>query len=372
MIPVSKPIINKKSAKKKLNEAIQTGWISSQGPFVEKFEKTFSQFVGTKYAIATNSGTSALHLALCALDIKPGDQVIVPAFTMIAAVLPIIYLQATPILVDVDPQTGNINPEEIESKISKKTKAIVVVHLNGHPADMNKVLKIAKKYNLKVIEDAAESHGAKCYVDGNFKNVGNVGDIGCFSLYANKIITSGEGGIVATNNEFLASKVKSLQNLARTPGRHFFHQEVAFTYRLSNIQAALGLAQLELASKIIAKKRKIFKYYTSKLKILDSLVLPVEKDYAKRLCWQYEIRLKDANKRDSLIKYLAKAGVETREFFTPIHLQPAFLKEGFFKKERYPASENLAKSGIYLPSGPNILMKDMDKICTHIKAFLLK
>lgn len=371
MIPVSKPIIAK-NAKKYILECLKTGWISGAGPFINTFEENFANFTHTKYAVACTSGTTALHLAVKALKIGPGNEVILPAFTMISSILPIIYTGATPILVDVEEDTGNIDARKMEEKITKNTKAIMVVHINGHPADMSQISNLAKKYNLSLIEDAAEAHGALCLINNQWRAVGSIGDIGCFSLYANKIVTSGEGGIATTNSKKLASRMRSLRNLARTPSIHFFHQEIAFNYRMSSLQAALGIAQLEDVKLIIQKKRHIASLYNKLLTDIKGLNLPPEKDYAKSVFWHYGVKLRtDCRKnRDQLEIILQKNGIETRNFFIPLHLQPVFKKMQMFLKERYPVSETLGKSGINLPTGPNLKDSEIKFVCKIIKQSL--
>jgi len=348
-----------------LEIAIKSGWISSKGPFVEKFEKRFAQFVGTKYAVSTNSGTAALHLTLAALGIGKGDEVIIPAFTMISVPLAIIYQNAKPVLVDVEKNTGNIDPSKIEGKITPRTRAIIAVHNNGHPAAMNLILKIAKKHNLFVIEDAAEAHGAKYKTKNGWKTVGSIGKAGCFSLYANKIVTTGEGGIITTNDKKLRDKLYSLRNLARTDGIHFLHKEISFAYRMGNLQAALGLAQLEEVNASLRRKNQITKLYKRLLSGINELVLPIEKDYAKRLYWNFEILLPDKKTRDNLAKFIVKKGIETRSSFIPLHKQPAFLKIGLFKKEVYKNAEYISDRGISLPSG--VAIKDAELIYTARK-----
>lgn len=368
-IPISQPIIAK-NAKKYILECLESGWVSSRGPYVEKFEQAFADYVGTKYAVATSSGTHALHLSLATLNIGSGDEVVVPTLTMIAAALPIIYVGATLVLVDSDTQTGNINPSLIESKITKKTKAIIVVHLNGHPAQMLPILSIARRHNLSIIEDAAESHGAKYKTTVGWKRVGSISDIGCFSFYGNKIITCGEGGMAVTNNKKLASRMRSLRNLARTRGTHFYHQEIGFTYRMSSLQAALGLAQLEQADKIIRLKERLATIYMDQLKNIPELTLPPQLPYAKRIFWNFDILLKNNKTRDNLAGNLASHEVESRNFVTPLHMQPAFLKLGLFKGEKYPVAEKLSSQGLSLPLGPDITKKDINYICALMTKIL--
>lgn len=366
MIPISKPIIAK-NAKKYLLDCLNSGWVSSKGPYVEKFEKAFVRFSGAKYAIACSSGTAALHLVLASLKIGPGDEVIVPTLTMIAAALPIIYVGAKPILVDSEKDSGNLDVTQIETKINKKTKALIVVHLNGHPADMEPLLNLARKHNIAVIEDAAESHGAQYRMaDRSWKMVGSIGDLGCFSFYGNKIVTAGEGGIVTTNDKNLANRVRSLRNLARSPKKHFIHQEIAFTYRMSNLQAALGLAQLEQADKIIKLKHQFASIYMDKLKNIPEVILPIQEPYAKRVYWNFDLLIKPQFSREQVVKYLDNHGVETRTFIIPLHKQPAFLKLGLFMGESYPVAEFLSNQGLSLPLGPAIKKGDIGFICQII------
>lgn len=347
-IPVAQPVIAK-NAKKYVLESLKSGWVSSKGLFVEKFENAFAHFIRSKYAIATSSGTSALHLALAVLNIGPEDEVIVPTLTMIATILPILYQRAKPVLIDSKKETGNMDVDQLEKKITQKTKAIMVVHLHGHPVDMDKVIKIARKYKLYVIEDAAEAHGAEY----KGKKVGGIGDLGCFSFYGNKIITTGEGGMVMTNNKRIAERIKSLRNLARTGGKHFLHKEIGYAYRMSNLQAALGLAQIEEINRFIKRKREIANLYFRSLNRVQFLELFQEKPYVKSVFWQYGVLIKKnlIISRNQLEKILEKKGIETRRFFVPMHEQPALKKLGLFKNEEYPVAEDLSKRGFCLPSG---------------------
>lgn len=365
-IPVAQPILTS-NAKKYLLDCIDSGWLSSIGPYVARFENAFAKYIGVRYGIATNSGTSAIHLALASLDIKNGDEVILPTLTMIATILPIIYLGATPILVDSEKETGNIDTAKIEEKIGKKTKAIIVVHLHGHPVDMDPILDLAKKYHLKVIEDAAEAHGAQY----KGKKVGSLGDISCFSFYGNKIITTGEGGICLTNDKKLAKKIRNLGDIDRHHKRHFYHEKIAFTYRMGNLQAAVGLSQLENIKKFVEKKRQIPFKYNKYLSSIPYLILPEEKLYAKSVFWQYGILVKKNPYGNSLslAKYLKNLGIETRPFFMPMHQQPALLKKGLFNQEKYPVAESLSQKGLCLPSALTITDKQIDYVSKKIKKF---
>lgn len=365
MIPVSEPVIGR-HAKTYVLDCLTTGWVSSKGAYVRRFEQAFATFIGTKYAVATSSGTSALHLALAALHVGPGDEVIIPALTMIATALPIVYLGAKPVLVDSVESTGNIDVSKIEHKITRKTRAIIPVHIHGHPADMAAVLKMAKKYHLAVIEDAAEAHGAE--IQG--KKVGSIGTVGCFSFYGNKIITTGEGGMVTTNSKKLANRIRSLQNLARTPGKHFLHQEIAYAYRLGNLQAALGLAQTEDAARFVAKKRRIATEYTRVLHHVQGITLPTEMSGYTSVYWQYGILFNNTQTRDKVEQKLEARGIETREFFIPLHRQPAFIKLGLFKRELYPVADYLSSRGLCLPSGLTLSDREIAHICSILRSFL--
>ena len=375
MIPISKPIIPK-NAQKYLLKCLSSGWISGAGPMVTNFENQFAKFVGCKYAVTTTSGTTALHLALACLNLGPGDEVILPSLTMISSVLPIIYTGAKPVLIDSEPDTGNIDVSLIENKITKKTKVIMPVHLFGHPCDMEPLLKLAKKYHLAIVEDAAEAHGAQYKFSLARRPLacvaGSIGDITAFSFYVTKNLITGEGGMVTTNDKRLAARLKSLRNLARTPKKHFYHQEIGFNYKMSSLQASLGLASLEDVSDIIQKKRHIASLYNRFLSSIPSLVLPIEKKYAKSVFWHYAIIVKknSSKNRDHLANMLKRKGVETRTFHIPLHLQPALLNLGLFKGETYPVAEDLSENGLLLPSGPNISDQQIKIVSSLIRNFL--
>lgn len=363
MIPVNSPLIAK-NAKKYVLDCVNSGWVSSAGAYIEKFEEKFSEFLGVKYSVTTTNGTSALHLAIASLNIGKGDEVIVPDLTIISCALAVIYTGATPIFVDVEKTTGNIDPKKIEEKITKRTKAIMVVHLYGHPADMDPILSLAKKYNLKVIEDAAEAHGAEY----KGKKVGGLGDIGCFSFYANKIITTGEGGMVVTNDKALYEKANLLKDLAHSKKRRFMHDEIGFNYRMTNMQAALGLAELEEAETYIQKKRKMAEQYIKGLKEVIEVELPKELDYAKSIYWMFPLLVsrKSPIDRNQFRSKLKELGVDTRDFFYPLHEQPILKKLGF-GKGNYPVSSDLSKRGFYIPSGLALLDKEIFYVIEVIK-----
>jgi perosamine synthetase len=345
-----------------LNQCIDSNWISSKGPFVDKFERAFAGEAGCEYAVACASGTVALHLVLAALGIGPGDEVIVPAFTMIAVANAVKYTGAMVKLVDSEPISLNIDPALIERAITKHTKAIIVVHTYGHPAQMHRLLEIANAYGLFLIEDAAEAHGAE--ISG--KRVGGFGLAGTFSFYANKIITTGEGGMVTTNDAELERIVRRLRDHAFHPERHFWHEYVGFNYRMTNLQAAVGLAQTERIHEIIAARQRLRSWYDYRLRDCPGLHLPYETPGMRSVFWMYGIRVDRSFGCTShaLRVKLASRGIETRSFFVPIHIQPVYVDQ--FRGQSFPVAEELCRSGLYLPTSEVLTEKDVDWICEQI------
>lgn len=338
----------------------------TSGGYITEFEQRFSAYCGKRYGVATTSGTTALHLAVASLELGSGDEVIVPAFTSIATVFAIVYNGATPVLVDSEAETWNIDVTKIEEKITKNTKAILPVHIYGHPCDMDPITKIAKKYNLYVIEDAAEAHGAEY----KGKKAGGMGDIGCFSFYANKIITTGEGGMIVTDSAEIAERAELLRNLAFSKERRFLHHYLGFNYRMSNIQAAIGVAQLGKINTFIEKKRHLAGLYNSLLKDVPGISLPTEKSWAKNVYWMYCILVEDefGMSRDKLMTRLIEKGIETRTMFIPMNQQPVFHKRGLFKKLKCPVAEELSRKGLYLPSGVGLSDEQIERICDIIRS----
>lgn len=364
-IPVCEPLIGAEELSNVKN-CLRTNWISSKGKYIEEFEKSFAEYCGSKYAISTTSGTTALHLSLLSLGIKAGDEIIVPAFTMAATVFAVLYIGAVPILVDCQPDTFNIAPEKIEEKITKNTKAIMIVHLYGHPCEMDIVRDIAKRHKLFLIEDAAEAHGAEY----KGRKVGSFGDIAAFSFYANKIITCGEGGMVVTNNKKFARKAAILKDMAFSPKKRFYHLHTGFNYRMTNIQAAIGLAQLEKIDCLISKRRNNAIVYNKFLKNVAGITLPTEKAYVKNVYWMYGILVNRefALTKNQLRERLKLKGIETRDFFIPVHKQPFFKKLGIAsKKDRFPIAEEISKRGFYLPSGSGLKLRDILYVVKQIK-----
>lgn len=355
--------------KKYLNECIDTGWISSEGPFVKRFEEGMASLTQRKHAIAVCNGSIALDVALLALDIAPGSEIIMPSFTIISCASAIVRANCVPVLVDSDPLTWNVNIEQIESKITSKTAAIMAVHIYGLPVDMTAMTALAKKYDLKIIEDAAEAIGQTC--DG--KPCGSFGDVSCFSFYPNKHITTGEGGMVLCNSDTLAERLRSLRNLSFSSERRFLHHELGYNYRMSNIQAALGLAQLEKIDRTIQKKRHIGQKYQDLLKSIHGLQLPIEAvSYAENLYWVFGVVLNEnvAIDAQKFEKRLNAKGIGTRPFFWPMHEQPVFIKQGFFRGEYYPVAEKLARRGFYIPSGLTLTDQQIENVVHQIICIL--
>lgn len=359
MIPIAEPLLGQAEIDL-VTDTIKSGWISSQGAYIEEFEKKFSHFCGAKYGIATSNGTTAIHLALAALGIGPGDEVIVPAMTFVATANPVSYTGATPIFVDSEFDTWNIDPEKIKEKITRNTKAIIPVHLYGHPANMKEIVNIAGKYGLYIVEDAAEAHGALC----NGKRVGSIGDAGCFSFFANKVITTGEGGMIVTNNHELVKKARILRDHGASKRRKYHHPWLGYNYRLTNIQAALGVAQFNRIESILARKRQIAALYKKQLKKLVPLItLPPEEKWAKNIYWMYSILINGKGKkgRTYLMKELKRRGVETRPFFFPIHRLKRF---GY--QDHLPVAEYLGNTGINLPSSATVTDEQVKYISNQI------
>ena len=352
--------------KKYVNICLKNSWVG-QGDFVNKFEKQLSKFVNARYGVSTSSGTTALHLACASIGLKNGDEVLVSSSTNMASVFSIVYCGAKPIPVDISKKNWQIKVEDLQKKITKKTKAIMVVHLFGHSVDMDPVIKIAKKYNLKIIEDCAESLGVR------YKNrtVGSIGDIAAFSFYSNKTITSGEGGMVTTNSKTLYAKAKKLKNLAYGKKNKFQHEMIGFNYRLPNISAAIGLGQLKRIKSIFKEKERIYKRYKNNLKNIIGLNIPkIEKWTTNYIMWVFNVYL-DKNfpiTRDMLAKKLLENNIETRNAFVPANQQKTLInKYKSFKKFKCPEADYIMRNGIYLPSGNTISNKEIDYVCKIIK-----
>jgi perosamine synthetase len=349
VIPVNEPLLDGKE-REYLLQCLDTGWISSEGPFIKQFEELFAARLQRKHAIAVSNGSVALDAAVVALDIGPGDEVILPSFTIISCAAAIVRAGATPVVVDCDPQTFNMSAEGVEARITPRTKAVMVVHLYGLPVDMDPLLEVVRRHGLKLIEDAAEMHGQ------NYKGrpCGSFGDISTFSFYPNKHITTGEGGMIVCNDAALAERCRSLRNLCFKPEQRFVHEELGWNMRMTNLQAALGLAQLERLDEFVARKRRMGQRYTELLAGTPGLQLPLaQTSYADNIYWVYALVLCETVPLDAkaVMKALGARGIGTRPFFWPMHEQPVLRKMGLLGGESHPVSERIARRGFYIPSG---------------------
>jgi perosamine synthetase len=363
MIPVFEPIIGEEEIEAVV-DALRKGEISgSFGEYIPKFESEFAAFCGSKFAVAVNNGTTALHVAVAAAGIQPGEEILVSASTNIASALAIIHNNAIPVPIDSEAETWNLDLDLIESQITSKTKAIIPVHLYGHPVDMNKLMNIADKHNLIVIEDCAESHGAT--VRG--KKTGSFGQMGCFSFYANKIITTGEGGMVTTNDENLYERLKLLRNLAFTKPR-FWHEVAGYNFRMTGYQAAMGVSQLQKIERIISDKRRVAKHYNEHLTAIVGIKTPAEAEWAKNVYWMYAIVVTPelGISRDELMKKLLSKGIDTRTFFCPMNIQPCVQRVKGFRQIDCPIAENIWENGLYLPSSTNLTEDQIAFVCDAI------
>ncbi|HET9843498.1 MAG TPA: DegT/DnrJ/EryC1/StrS aminotransferase family protein [Gammaproteobacteria bacterium] len=363
MIPVNTPILGEQE-KINLMQCIESGWISSEGPLVAEFEQQFASKVGRKYGVAVMNGTAALYVAVRALKLPPGSEVILPTFCIISCLQAVIENQLVPVLVDCDEHTWNMDCNVIEHKISKKTKAIMVVHTYGLPVDMEPLIQLANQYHLKIIEDAAEVIG-QTYKS---KTCGSFGDISIVSFYPNKHITTGEGGMVLTDSKALAEQAKKLRNLAFEKDKRFYHTELGWNFRMTNVQAAIGLAQLERLDDNIAKKREIGIRYAEAFKDIPYIQIPLaETTSAQNIYWVFGIVLAKPLMRHHIIQQLEELGIGTRPFFWCMHEQPILQKMGYFKEEKHPVSENLARQGFYLPSGLGLSEEEQNYVIKSFK-----
>lgn len=362
-IPVAEPDLRGNELKY-LTRCIKTNWISSNGGYVSEFADKFAKYCGVKYGVSVSSGTAALHLALAAIGVGAGDEVLMPGLTFVATANAVLYCGGKPVFVESDAKTWCLDPRDIEKKITKKTKAIIPVHLYGHPAEMNSILRIAKKHNLAVIEDAAEAHGALYHG----KRVGGFGEIACFSFFGNKTITTGEGGMIVTGSQELAEKVRYLRDGGRDRSINaYYHTELGYNYALTNLQAAVGVAQLERINTFITRKRKIASIYKKEFNGFDRLVFSPEAAGVKNTYWMSSVVLTEKNNitRDHLIEDLSNKGIQTRPFFYPLHKLP-YIK----LKTKLPIAEYLANNGINLPSGVTLTDDDVFYVAKTLKEIL--
>lgn len=365
-IPVNEPLLDG-NEKKYLIDCVETGWISSAGEYVSRLEKDMAAYVGRKAGISVCNGSAALEAAVNALSIPVGSEVIMPAFTIISCSNAIIKAGLTPVLVDADYNTWNMDVSQIEEKITDKTRAIMVVHIYGLPVDMAPVIEIAQKHNLYIIEDAAEAIG----VTYKGKQCGSFGDISCMSFFANKHITTGEGGMIFADDDDIIAKARNEKNLYFDSERRYIHEEIGSNFRMTNIQAAIGCAQLEKINDHLKIKRSIGEKYNELLAGNEVFNLPVDKtDYADNLYWIYGLVIKDEIELDAttVMKKLGEMGIGTRHFFYPIHLQPAYNKMGLFIGESYPVAEKLAQKGLYIPAGMALTDEQIKTVADCVNA----
>ena len=363
MILVNEPLLDG-NEKKYLQVCIDDNWISSEGPYVKQFEEMFADYIGVKYGVAVANGTVAIELALAALDIREGDEVILPAHTIISCPMGVIRRGGKPVLVDVDPETWTMDPTQVQQKISSRTKVIMPVHMFGHSCDMNPLMEIARTNNLSIMEDSAEAHGAEYYG----KKCGSMSDITAFSFYANKIVTTGEGGMVLTNDKNLAERARSYRNLCFQPQQRFLHEELGYNFRMTNLQAAVGVAQMERVDSLLERKLWQGREYTQRLKNIPGITLQRVKPWAKHVYWVFGILLNDDVPFDAvqLAKLLLEKGVQTRPFFWPLNEQPVFHKMGLFDGEKYPVTQKLARRGLYLPSGMALRAAQLEEVASAL------
>jgi perosamine synthetase len=363
IIPVCEPTLGGNELKY-VQQAVETNWISSAGSFIRDFEAKFAEACGTRYGIACANGTVAMHLAMAALGLEPGDEVIVPTFTMIATINAVTYCGATPVLADSEAEYWQMDVEQVRAKITPRTKAIVPVHIYGHPVDMDPLMDLARQHGITVIEDAAEAHGAEY----KGRRAGGLGDAAGFSFYGNKIITTGEGGMITTDDRDLARLCWNLRDHAFSTERHFWHKFVGFNYRMTNLQAAVGLAQVEQMDKFVEARRRNAAEYSCRLWGIPGITTPPEATWAKNVYWMYGIlvdREQYGMTRDELRRALADHGIETRTFFIPMHCQPVYWQA--FKAQRYPVAERLCRDGFYLPSASSLTLDEIEYVTGVIR-----
>jgi perosamine synthetase len=360
-IPISKPFIGSRE-KELVLDALDSGWVSSIGKYIDEFETAFARYCGTEYALAVSNGTTGLHLALATLGLKAGDEVIIPDLTFVATANAVAYTGATPVLADIDPDTLCIDPASVKSLISERTKAIIPVHLYGHPAEMDALTEIANTHGLAVIEDAAEAHGAEY----RGRRVGSLGKCGVFSFYGNKVITTGEGGMLTTNDRAFYQRAKQLRDHAMSPERRYFHEELGYNYRITNLQAALGVAQLERIDEFLARRAEIMDWYRSVIAETDHVRLNRVKNWAKSAFWMIclEVDWLDEARRDVFMQALRKRGIDTRPYFCTMSALP------MYKQEPLPVSARKAQIGLNLPSYFELTRLEVKRIGSEVNEIL--
>jgi len=367
MIPVAEPLITEHEIRL-VNEALASGWISSAGPFLDRFEQEWAAYCGMPNGIAVSNGSVALDVAVALLNLQPGDEIIMPTFTIISPAQSVVRAGGMPVLVDSDPANWQMDVQQIEARITTRTRAILVVHIYGHPADMDPILEIARRHNLTVIEDAAEVHGATY----KGRRCGGLADISTFSFYANKLVTTGEGGMVLVRTQEMAERARSLRNLCFQKQQRFLHDEMGHNFRLTNLQAALGVGQISRMDAIVARKREIAVTYRQMLGGIHGLQLPIEEPWAKSVYWVFGLVFHDSLGLTAadLAQRMAAQGIETRPFFLGMHQQPVFQRMEFFLREQYPVAELLARQGLYIPSGLAITAEQQQQVAKTLRECL--
>jgi perosamine synthetase len=362
MIPISMPVIGEKE-EQYVMDCLRTGWISSVGEYVERFEKVFSEVAGTKYAISCSNGTAALHLALLAMGLKPDEEVLVPDLTFVAPANAVVYCGAKPVFVDVERQTWCMDSAQIESSITSKTRGIIAVHLRGHPSDMGAILAIARRHKLFVIEDAAQAHGAQ--VRG--RAVGSIGQVGTFSFFGNKTITTGEGGMVTTDDDGVAERIRLLKNQGMTRDHRYWHPVIGYNYRMTNIQAAIGVAQVERLHSQVSRHQEVAAWYQEELSDVPGLSWQQEKSWATHSWWQFVALVEPGfgADRDGVITHLQDNGIDARRLYYPLHRLPTY--EDASKDRRFPVADYLSDRGVCLPTWSGLTREDVSYICEHLK-----
>lgn len=369
MIPVNKPDIGEK-ASDLLSVCADTGWISSAGDFIDQFERMFADFIGVEHAVTCCNGSAALQLAIEAMEIGPGDEVIMPAHTIISCPAAVLRAGAKPVLVDMEPESWQMDVTEIPEKITENTAAIMPVHIFGHPTEMGPIRDAAVEHDLFILEDAAEAHGARY----NGDMVGSIGDIATFSFYANKIITTGEGGMVVTDNNEFAKRSRQARNLFFKDGQRFIHDELGYNYRMTNMQAALGVAQMERAREFIERKKWQREMYLERLEEIDGIQFQKVQSWANHVNWVFGTVLDETIPFDASkwAEKLMRNGVETRPFFWPIHEQPVFKNKNMFTNASYPVAERIARRGLYLPSGMALTEDQINDIAEAVETTIVE
>ena len=367
MIPVCEPLITVRDIEL-VNDALASGWISSAGKYLDLFEERWAAYCGMPYGIAVSNGSTALDIAVDLLVLEVGDEVIMPTFTIVSPAQSVVRAGGVPVLVDSDPVTWQMDAGQIEAKITCRTKAILVVHIYGHPADMDPIMALAEKHGLLVIEDAAEVHGAEY----KGRLCGGIGHISTFSFYANKLVTTGEGGMVLVKSKEHAERARSLRNLCFQSGRRFYHEALGYNFRMTNVQAAMGVGQIERIVETVTRKREIAHTYNAEFSGITGVQLPAEMPWTRNVYWVYGIVLGKERETDAVqvMSQLRERGIETRPFFLGMHEQPVFLEMGLFLGESYPVTEHLARKGFYIPNGLTLTDKQTTAVINAVKECL--